>query len=81
MARDILNNKLIEIFLAATGKTYARFLKENLIPFLDEVNLNKLQNTWFIHNGAPAHFCSNNVKRILNEKFNNRWIACGRPIE
>lgn len=58
------------------GEAYARFLKEKLIPFLSEINLNKLQNACFIHNGA--HFYSNKrkeFKRILNKKFNNRWIG------
>ena len=38
------------------------------------------RNAWFMHNGTLAHFCTN-VRRILSEKFNNRYISCKGLIE
>ena len=29
-----------------------------------------------MHDGALVHFCTN-VRRILSEKFNNKYVGCG----
>ena len=38
------------------------------------------QNTWFQHDGAPAHF-QNEVREYLDRTYPNRWIGRGGPVQ
>ncbi|GFV77623.1 uncharacterized protein TNCV_616431 [Trichonephila clavipes] len=40
------------------GQSYLVFLNEVLTEFLDDIPLAVIQEHWFQHDGAPAHFCA-----------------------
>ena len=56
------------------------FIVENVLPeLLEGVPLHVRPNTYFMHDGAPPHF-SVDVRRLLNNRFRDRWIGRGGPI-
>lgn len=56
------------------GVTYRQFLEETLPQLLEDVPLIERTNTWFMHDGAPAHF-SRPVREYLDERFAHQWIG------
>lgn len=61
------------------GENYLNFLRNDLPNLLEDVPLIDRQNHWFMHDGAPAHYVRN-VRELLNERFNGKWIGRGGPI-
>lgn len=75
------NNIIIYLFPhRLNGIVYLNFLREILPGLLENVPLAVLQNMWYQHDGAPAHFTLD-VRNYLNQVFPNRWIGCGGPID
>ena len=60
-------------------QTYHVFLDNTLPVLLEHVPLPVRRNMYFMHDGAPPHF-SVNVRRLLNNRFRDRWIGRGRSI-
>lgn len=59
------------------GNAYLNFLQNVLLPdLLEDVPLVLRERMWFMHDGAPPHFCVA-VRQFLNERFNNKWIGRG----
>ena len=57
----------------SNGQTYHNFV-ENVLPELLEGELLHVRpNTFFMHDGAPPHF-SVDVRRLLDNRFRDRWI-------
>lgn len=75
------DNLLGPVFLPnrLNGVNYLEFLQEQLPVLLEDVPLNVLQNHYFMHDGAPAHF-SLIVRAHLNEVYGERWIGRGGPV-
>lgn len=57
-----------------TGVNYLDFLRTTFANYLDEINLRRLQQLWFQHDGAPPHN-TRAVCEFLNQEFPNRWIG------
>ena len=49
------------------------------ISLLEDVPLRQQQQTWFMHDGTPAHFHLS-VRRYLNRRYGERWIGRGGPV-
>lgn len=77
----ILGNYLFFSFLPATlnGDRYLQFLTIDLPNLLEDLPLNMRCVTWFMLDGAPAHF-DNRVRGFLNETYRNNWIGRGGPV-
>lgn len=73
---------MIELHFLPLQLTEKHIFEKRIDVLLVEVNLNVLKNlclcTKFMFK-ASAYFC-NNMKRILNEKFSNKWIDRGELI-
>lgn len=61
------------------GNIYNNFLIENLPELLEDVPLNIRRRLIFQHDGAPPHN-ARCVQQTLNQKFPERWIGRGGPI-
>ena len=57
-----------------TGRTYERFLQDDLPTLLDEVPLQTRRTMWFLHDGAPPHI-SREVRRHLHRTYPDRLIG------
>lgn len=71
------------IFLPAllNGQNYHNFLVNTLPLHLIDVPINLRRRSWFMHDGAPAHF-SRLVRNWLGQPFvyGDHWIGRGGPI-
>jgi transposase len=63
-----------------TGESYLQMLHTFLLPRLRNDYADELDQFWFQHDGAPAHFALS-VRRVLDELFPNRWIGRRGPVE
>lgn len=63
------------------GQQYLDLLKEILPSVLNDIPIERRQNMWFMHDGAPPHV-TNRVQETLNraEYFPRRWIGKGSEI-
>lgn len=61
------------------GIYYLNFLREELPTLFEDVPLQLRQKMWFMHDGAPPHFCVP-VRDHLNAHFRNQWIGRGGPV-
>ena len=59
-----------------TGDVYRHFLEHDLPTLLEDVPLQLRSKMYFMHNGAPAHFCSV-ARNYLNTVYPRRWIGRG----
>lgn len=76
----IIDAKLIGPFFFednVNGNNYLTMLNGLVIPKLEQLGL---IDCYFQQDGAPPHF-SRNVKNYLNERFPNKWIGRGGPVE
>lgn len=62
------------------ANTYHQLLLHEIIPALQQIVGEDLDSVWFQQDGAPAHF-GINVRTLLNEKFENRWIGRRGTVE
>lgn len=62
------------------GKSFLRFLRYRLQPFLEDVPLQIRQNMIFQLDGAPAHKFKP-VATYLNNKFPDKWIGLNGPMK
>ncbi len=79
----ILGNSLIGLhFFHGTlnAQRYLHFLQEILPELLQEVPLALRRNMYFMHDGAPPHFCAQ-VRGILDTIYKRRWIGRHGPIK
>lgn len=75
----LLNGRLLGPFFiegTLTGPKYLSLLQESIIPSINELHLN---NVWYQHDGAPAHY-TRQVQNALNTTFPHRWIGRGGHI-
>src|SRR3978361_153384 len=75
----LLNGRLLgPFFIEGTlnGNKYLSLLQENIVPAINELQLN---NVWYQHDGAPAHY-TRGVQNVLNATFPRRWIGRGGYI-
>jgi hypothetical protein len=82
----ILDGKIVSPFelpQRINGRRYLRFLRTDFPRLLPDVMegmvLERLDQVWFLHDGASPHF-SRNVRDYLNRKYPNRWIGRNGPI-
>lgn len=78
----IIGNRLIGPIIIEdhlNAERYLHLLQEQLPELLEDLPLNIRTQMWFQQDGAPPHF-SRIVTRYLNEKFPERWIGRGGPI-
>lgn len=78
----IFNNNLLPVHVLndrLNADLYRHFLEHDLLEFIDDVQLNIIQNMWYQHDGAPPHR-GRQVAAWLNEHFPNKWIGQGGPI-
>lgn len=61
------------------GQMYLEFLTNNLPALVQNLPPNIQAHMWLQQDGAPAHF-SQQVRVLLNNIFENRWIGRGGPI-
>ncbi|KAJ8882415.1 hypothetical protein PR048_014223 [Dryococelus australis] len=45
-----------ELLERLNGDTYSNFIRRNLPPLLEDVNLEARINMWFQNGGAPCHY-------------------------
>lgn len=62
------------------GPTYLHLIRDELPVMLEEVDLNTRNRLWLQQDGASPHWTII-VRNYLNERFNNRWIGRGGPVE
>uniref|UniRef100_A0A6P7GMR5 Uncharacterized protein LOC114344564 n=1 Tax=Diabrotica virgifera virgifera TaxID=50390 RepID=A0A6P7GMR5_DIAVI len=60
------------------GISYTSFLQNDLPELLEDIALNIRQNMWFMHDGAPVHFCRT-ARQHLDVTYPNHWIGRGGP--
>lgn len=78
----ILNNHVIGPYILPirlTSPSYLVFLRDILPELLEDIPLANLENVWFQHDGAPAHF-GQVVKDHLNIVYGHQWIGRGGPV-
>lgn len=78
----IVNGTLIgpfELPSRLNGAQYLEFLKNNLDPLLEEVDLQTRRRMIFQNDGAPCHY-TRTVREHLDQRFPRRWIGRGGPI-
>lgn len=78
----VIGNQLlgpVELPSRLTGQEYLNFLQNVLPDLIDDVPLMIRNNLWFMHDGCPAHF-SREVRRFLDNNYNDKWIGRGGPI-
>lgn len=63
-----------------TGESYLHFLRETLPTLLEDIPLVNLQEVFYQHDGAPAHF-SWSVRHHLDAEYGERWIGRGGPVQ
>lgn len=63
-----------------TAERYERFLRTQLMDYLEDIPLNQLREIWWHQDGAPAH-TSREARIALNELFPNKWIGKYGSIE
>lgn len=61
------------------GQTYRNFLEEELPALLEDVPLHVRHQSWFMHDGAPAHF-SLIAREFLDATYHERWIGRGGSV-
>lgn len=61
------------------GIVYRNFLINYFPTILEDVPLETRQNTYFMHDGAPAHYTLQ-VREYLNDVFGQKWIGRGGPV-
>lgn len=78
----IVNEQLIGPFQLPDrldGEEYLNFLRNNLNPLLEEIDLETRRDMFFQHDGAPCHH-ARIVRDYLNRRFRNKWIGRDGPI-
>lgn len=78
----ILNNTIIGPFFIdgnLTSQKYLQLLRRNVVPKLQELNID-IHQIWFQQDGAPPHF-AREVRQFLDEVFPEKWIGRRGPIE
>lgn len=82
----ILDGKLIgpfELPCRLNGRAYLSFLRFDLpnllFEIVEDIPLERRRQLWFLHDGAPPHFCQP-VRNFLNSKYPGRWIGRNGPI-
>lgn len=61
-----------------TGERYVEILRGVVSPFLENLPLNILRESWYQMDGAPAH-STREVDRELTQMFDDRWIGRNGP--
>lgn len=61
------------------GAMYEEFVRNSLPLLLENVNLERRQQIWYMQDGCPAHY-DVRVRNTLTEMFDNRWIGRGGNI-
>lgn len=62
-----------------TSPIYLAFIRDILPELLEDIALqDRLNMTWFQHDGAPAHF-GEHVRDHLNTTYGRNWIGRGGP--
>jgi len=62
------------------SNSYCNLLQNHLPALLENVSLHIRRKMWFQQDGAPPHF-ANTTKQLLYEKFGDKWIGRGGPVE
>jgi len=63
-----------------TAASYKEVLQSVLEPYIDDLPLHDLRNTFFQQDGAPPHF-GLSVREWLDKTFQDRWIGRRGPVE
>lgn len=62
------------------GENYLQLIRDELPALLEDVDLETRNRLWLQQDGASPHFTLN-VRAYLNQRFRNRWIGRGGPVE
>jgi hypothetical protein len=62
--------------LRLDGNTYQHFLQHELPQLMEDVPIGQRINSWFMHDGAPAHF-SLAARNFLDLTYPQQWIGRG----
>lgn len=62
--------------LRLNGNAYQHFLEHELPQLMEDVPVGIRMNSWFMHDGAPAHF-SLVARNFLDVAYAQRWIGRG----
>lgn len=78
----IINTTIVGPFFfegCLNGEMYETFLRNDFLALIQAIPQEVLNEMWYQHDGAPAHYAAN-VRNFLNEQFPNRWIGRGGEI-
>lgn len=78
----IIGNRLLGPYVMPqrlNGPAYLHFLQNTLPVLLEDLPYGLRLETFFMHDGAPAHF-SVLVREYLNQTYPDRWIGRGGPV-
>ena len=73
----ILGDKVIGPYITdgtLTGAKYRNFLTEELPLLLEDVPFETRSQTWYQHDGCPAHY-AHAARDVLNNNYHGRWIG------
>lgn len=78
----ILNQIIGPFFIDGNlnSNKYHQLLMHSIIPAIQQIVGENMNNVWFQQDGAPAHF-GINVRNFLSETFPNRWIGRRGSVE
>ena len=79
----IINNTLIGPFFIEgnlNGEIYLRMLRDQIIPAIQAIAGENMNNIYFQQDGAGPHY-HQQVRAYLGKIFNGRWIGRRGPIE
>lgn len=62
-----------------TGQSYLEFLRNDFADMLEDIPVLARRSSWFMHDGAPAHFAVN-VREHLDRCYPQKWIGRSGPV-
>lgn len=78
----VKNNKIFALMIYdenLNGERYCNILRQVIVPAMHALPNNEANEAWFQQDGAPAHN-SRGVGTLLDEIFNDRWVANKGPF-
>lgn len=78
----VLNNCLLGPYFIEgrlDGQSYLNILRSVVNDMLEDVPVIYLQNLFYQHDGAPAHY-QTQVREFLNNHFGSNWLGRGGPV-
>lgn len=79
----IINNRLVGPFIIngnLNSDKYLEMLANQIVPALQQMFGQEINNIWFQHDGAPAHY-GHRVRQYLDNVFPRRWIGRRGAVE